>query len=38
MKIRGKLVVAPPEAKNVPLGQKRKRDHPALTRAALLAQ
>lgn len=36
--LRMKFVEAPPEAKNVPIGQKRKRGRPALAKAALVYQ
>lgn len=36
--LRMKYVTAPDEAKNLPLGQKRKRGRPALARAALVFQ
>ena len=36
--IRLKLINAPQEAKRVPLGQKRKRSHPANVRRVLLLQ
>jgi hypothetical protein len=38
MKIRRKEVQVPPEAKNVPLGQKRKRGRPSKAKKALLLQ
>ena len=38
MQIRLKLVNAPPEAKTIPLGQKRKRGRPAKAKQALLVQ
>lgn len=38
MKIRLKLTNVPPEAKTVPLGQKRKRGRPALAKKALIVQ
>lgn len=36
--LRMKYVIAPDEAKNIPLGQKRKRGRPALAKAALVLQ